>query len=319
MAMSANAAAINSTNVRKTINLAWQRVQFAVTGALAPERAIDAAMELFATPPRFAHTQRELELLSTAKRIDVGSAVGHLAAWRWGDRSRPAVILSHGWGGRGGQLAAFALPSVAAGYQVVTFDHVAHGASQGQESSLVEFVRGLDAVVRDVESNGARVAGIVGHSLGAAATGAWLNETGRAMRVVLVAPPTSVTRWSNFFARRLGIAEPIRKAMQERFERRYARRWADFELPQSVANVRAQALVIHDEDDRDVGFASGLRLARAWPDARLLATAGLGHNRILRDPQVIADAIDFIQDRVTFAPPPDRGEASAYRDPAPLV
>ena len=110
-----------------------------------------------------------------------------------------------------------------------------------------------------------------------------------------------------------------RKAMQERFERRYRRTWAEFELPQSVANIKAQALVIHDEGDRDVGFASGLALARAWPDARLLATKGLGHNRILRDPAVVADAIDFLEDRVQFAPPPRRGEASAFRDPAPLV
>jgi pimeloyl-ACP methyl ester carboxylesterase len=291
--MSANAAAMNSTNVRKSIGLAWHRLRFAVTGALAPGRAVAAAMRLFSTPPRFAQPAREREMLATARRFEIDSAVGRLAAWRYGEDARPAIVLSHGWGGRGAQLAAFAPELVRAGYQVVTFDHPAHGASDGREASLVHFMRGLDAVVRHVESGGAGVAGIVGHSLGAAAAGAWLNENGRAIRVVLVAPPTSVARWSGFFARRLGIAEPVRRAMQERFERRYGYRWDAFELPQSVANVKAAALVIHDEEDRDVSFASGVALARAWPGARLVATRGLGHNRILRMPQVIAEAVAF--------------------------
>ena len=120
------------------------------------------------------------------------------------------------------------------------------------------------------------------------------------MRAVLVAPPISVKRYSEWFARRLGIAEPIRRAMQERFERRLGYRWSEFELPQSVARVRAAALVIHDAGDRDVLPASGLALARAWPGARWLRTRGLG-------------------DRVVFAPPPARGELSAYGAPAPLA
>lgn len=317
--MFANTIAMNSTNVRKSMALTWHRLGFAVTGALAPERAVAAAMRIFSTPPRFAHTEREREMLATAKRFEIDSPVGRLAAWRYGDPARPAVVLSHGWGGRGAQLAAFAPAFLQAGYQVVTFDHAAHGSSEGREASLVHFMRGLDAVVRHVESGGAPVAGIVGHSLGAAAAGAWLNENARAMRVVLVAPPTSVARWSRFMAHRMGIAEPVRRAMQERFERRYGYRWDAFELPRSVANVKASALVIHDEGDRDVSFASGLALARAWPGARLVATRGLGHNRILRAPEVIADAVDFVAGRVVFAPPPARGELSAYREPAPIA
>jgi pimeloyl-ACP methyl ester carboxylesterase len=291
--MSANATTINSTNVRKAMGLAWHRLSFAVTGALAPERAVAIAMRLFSTPPRFAHTARERQMLAAAKRFEIDSPVGRIAAWRYGDHACPAIVLSHGWGGRGAQLAAFAPALVAAGYQVVTFDHAAHGSSEGREASLVHFMRGLDAIVRHVEDEGAQVVGMAGHSLGAAAAGAWLNENGRALPVVLVAPPTSVARWSGFFARRLGIAEPVRRAMQERFERRYGYRWEAFELPQSVANVKARALVIHDEEDRDVSFASGVALAKAWPGARLFATRGLGHNRILRAPEVIAEAVAF--------------------------
>jgi len=192
---------------------------------------------------------------------------------------------------------------VEAGYQVVLFDHAGHGMSEGREASLVHFMRGLDAVVRHVESGGAVVKGFVAHSLGAAATGAWLNENGRDVRVVLVAPPTSLERYSSYFASRLGIAEPVRRAMQARFERTLGYSWNEFELPQSVARVRAKALVIHDKDDRDVSIAAGRALARAWNDARIVETEGLGHRAILRDPQVARDAADFITGEVVFPAP----------------
>lgn len=313
------AMSLNSTNVRNMITFAWHRLSLAVSGVLAPEVAVEKAARLFTTPPRFAHTPRELELLATGTRYDVASKSGALAAWRFGRGDRPLVVACHGWGGRGAQLRAFVPALLEAGYQVVLFDHVGHGSSEGNAATLVHFVADLDAVVRDAESRGARVMGVIGHSLGAAAAGAWLNDTGRALRAVLVAPPTSLERYSNFFARKLGIAEPVRQAMQQRFERLLGKRWSEFELPQSVARVKAGALVIHDAGDREVAPSSGLALARAWPGARFIGTRGLGHRTILRDPDVVRDAVDFLGDRVVFAPPPARGEALAFAAPAPLI
>jgi pimeloyl-ACP methyl ester carboxylesterase len=323
--MLAQPLAINSTNVRNynpiaaALRLAWQRLDLAIASALAPDKAVETAVRLFSTPPRHGHTAPELALLASGERFDVRIGFDTLAAWRFGSAQQPTVILSHGWGGRGAQLRGFVKPLVEAGYQVVLFDHVAHGKSAGAEATLVHFIQGLDAVVGHVEATGARVAGVVGHSLGAAAAGAWLNATGRALRAVLVAPPTSVERYSGFFARRLRLREPVRRAMQERIERRSGQRWSQFELPHSVANVKAQALIVHDVDDHDVAFASGLALARAWPDARLVRTSGLGHRAVLRDDSVIRDAVEFLGDRVVFPPPPARGEKSAFSAPSPLV
>jgi pimeloyl-ACP methyl ester carboxylesterase len=206
-----------------------------------------------------------------------------------------------------------------AGYQVLVFDHAGHGHSEGAHATLVHFWDGLAAVVADAEARGSTIEGFVGHSLGAAAIGAWLNETGRETRAVLIAPPISVERYSGYFARRMGIAEPVRRRMQEHFERALGRRWSEFELPAAVARVRAPALVVHDRDDAEVAYGSGLALARAWKGARLVSTRGLGHRRVLRAAEVVQDAVDFIADRVVFAPPPARGESQPYPAPAPIA
>jgi pimeloyl-ACP methyl ester carboxylesterase len=54
-------------------------------------------------------------------------------------------------------------------------------------------------------------------------------------------------------------------------------------------------LVIHDREDKQIPFGMGKAIAAAWQGAELLSTRGLGHNRILRDPEVVRSAIDFIQ------------------------
>src|SRR5215212_9574891 len=119
---------MNSTNVRNVMWFALQRLHLSVASVLAPERAIESAARLFATPPRFAHTAREQELLATGQRFDVIAPHGRLAAWHFGNSTRPAVVVSHGWGGRGAQFRAFVPALLEAGYQVVVFDHIGHGS-----------------------------------------------------------------------------------------------------------------------------------------------------------------------------------------------
>jgi pimeloyl-ACP methyl ester carboxylesterase len=301
------------------MHAAWHRIQFALQSTLAPDRAAETAARLFATPPRHAHTPREMELLSAGTRFTVSAPDGELAAWRFGRPDRPAVVLVHGWGGRGAQLRVFVPALLEGGFQVVLFDHVGHGHSSGREATLVHFGNDIDAVVADTEARGAKVVGLVGHSLGAAAVGLWLNQTRRPMRAVLVAPPTSVERYSRYFAKALGIPERVRRAMQERFERSLGRRWSEFELPQAVSGVAAKALVIHDAMDHEVPYSWGLALARAWPDARLVRTEGFGHRLILRDAEVVRDAVDFLADRVVFLPPPAQGESRPFGAPAPIA
>lgn len=310
----------NSTNVRNPLLGLLQRAELAVVATVAPGRAVDLAARHFSTPPRFEHTARERELLSTGRRDDVASRHGRLATWHFGRDDRPAIVLVHGWGGRGAQLGAFVPVLLESGCQVILFDHAGHGQSDGEHATLVHFWDGLAAVVAQAERRGTRIAGLVAHSLGAAAAGAWLNETRRGdLRAVLIAPPTSVERYSGHFARRMGIGEPVRRAMQERFERTLGRRWSEFELPASVAHARAPVLVVHDQDDAEVPFGAGLALARAWKDARLVATRGLGHRRVLRASEVVQDAVDFLAERVVFAPPPAKGETLPYAAPAPIA
>ena len=317
--------AINSTIVRNNVILPLLRGSTRIAAALAPAWVARTAARRFITPPHHAHTRPELSHLQQGRRVSIAAPMGKLAAWQFGDRWRPAIIMSHGWGGRGAQFREFVPALIDAGFQVWLFDHVSHGMSEGGEAPITDFARGVAAVVRAVEAEGVAVAGFVGHSLGCAGIGIALKEQLRdrpdalnSVRVVQIAPPASLIRYSRFFARMLGLPERIRAAMQWRIEQKIGVNWQEFEMPGAVAALTAKALIIHDQNDRDVRIDSGLTVARSWPDARFKRTYGLGHRKILRDKHVVAATVDFLADRVEFLPPPPVDEWSAFPGPAPI-
>jgi pimeloyl-ACP methyl ester carboxylesterase len=54
-------------------------------------------------------------------------------------------------------------------------------------------------------------------------------------------------------------------------------------------------LVVHDQKDRITPFDGSSALVQHWPGARLMATEGLGHGRILSEPAVIDAIVRFVE------------------------
>jgi pimeloyl-ACP methyl ester carboxylesterase len=65
-------------------------------------------------------------------------------------------------------------------------------------------------------------------------------------------------------------------------------------VPRLAADLDLPMLLFHDPEDREVPWEHGRRIAEAWPGARLVRASGLGHNRLLRDPAVIGEAVAFV-------------------------
>jgi pimeloyl-ACP methyl ester carboxylesterase len=289
------------------------RLGMTVATALAPAWTVRKVSQRFITPPRIQHTRPEWQSLTQGTRVSIETPMGKLAAWRFGRAHLPVIIASHGWGGRGAQFREFVPALLDAGFQVWLFDHVSHGLSEGTEAPITDFAKGVTAVARHVEARQMHIAGFIGHSLGCAGIGIALRNDLKHLehvRVVQIAPPASLIRYSRFFARAFGLPERLRAAMQWRLEQKIGVPWQEFEMPHAAATLKAKALVIHDQGDKDVHIDSGLSVARAWPDARFKRTFGLGHRKILRDRQVIAATIDFLLDLVEFSPPPKADEWS---------
>lgn len=298
----------NRTNVRSSVprTVQFARFAFETVGPRLPALATSWAERLFLTPGRYRPRDRERYALSTGRALDVPSGFGRLAAWSWG--AGPVVVLVHGWGGAGAQLTAFVPSLVSAGFTVVTFDAPAHGASPGRTSSLLDFSEALRDVARRVGEPHA----IVAHSMGAPASALALRAGLHAERAVFLGPPADVRDATARFARAFGLPATVREAMEARLEQRFGVRMSELNVPATAAALKhpTALLVVHDRDDRDVPWQDGARVATAWPGAKLVTTAGLGHRRVLRDPGVIDAVTSFIGDpRAAHAPSPWLGRA----------
>jgi len=282
----------NRTNVRFTI-----RAGMRVLSWLAPQKAETLALDLFATPRRPA-LSADPEAGIAGHRFTIEAGGKRLAAWDWG--RGPTVILTHGWSGHSGQMAAFVGPLVRAGYYVVAFDHPAHGQSEGTRATYLDVAAALTAVARRVGP----VHAVIGHSFGCTATILSLSRGLPVERAVLVAPPAESPTYARGFGRALGLTDARIEGMVERIRRAVGGDLSALDARHLVAGLSTRALVIHDEGDREVPFANGQAIAAAWPGAQLEAVKGLGHNRLLRDPAVVARAVEFVRGHADLADAP---------------
>jgi pimeloyl-ACP methyl ester carboxylesterase len=212
------------------------------------------------------------------------SSVGRIAHWSSGHG--PAVLLVHGWEGTHGDLDAFALLLLTRGARVVTLDLPAHGDSSGIEATLPDFAIALEELGAEVGP----FAGVIAHSVGCPATALAISRGLQAQRAVLISTPTRYERWAREFATEAGVdpdavvGELIARGIDV----------PSLDMAKNVAAFTIPALIVHSRDDRVTDARGSQTVSEAWRGSRLHYVDGLGHSRILRDPGVIAEAVDFL-------------------------
>jgi pimeloyl-ACP methyl ester carboxylesterase len=82
--------------------------------------------------------------------------------------------------------------------------------------------------------------------------------------------------------------------MRRNLEARLEARWDELHVATIARSLGTAALLFHDREDLDVPFTNAEEIASAWPGARLIATTGLGHRAILRDPVVVRRTVEFL-------------------------
>ncbi len=279
-----SAAAADGLSVPRALRVAVSALQGVAPGLLAA-----VGERVFLRTRRFPMPAREARLLDGARPHRLATSLGTLPLWVWGGDG-PTVVLVHGWEGRGSQLGSFARPLVAAGFRVVTYDAPGHGGAPGRSSSLVAMARAL----AEVAATWGPAAGIVAHSAGAVAATYAVALGLPVERLVYVAPGANLLEHSRRFAAELGLSETLRRRLQERIERRIGVLWSDIEPLERAPAMTAALLAFADRDDPESPLPTVEALARAWPGAELEVTTGLGHRRILRNPEVIGRAVAFL-------------------------
>jgi pimeloyl-ACP methyl ester carboxylesterase len=283
--------------------LRFVRGSFRVLRVLPRSLSLSArwAERIFLTPPRQPRTRAERALLADARHYRIRGPKGEIAVWRWG--KGPAILLVHGWGGHAARLGRFVAPLREAGFSVIAFDAPAHARSSGKVCDLADFVRAIKAVARWAARDGGPVVGVIGHSLGAAACALAMRRGLRANAAVLLAPISDPEEYTRRFASLCRIPPDVHESLKERLVRRQKMSWKKLHLAGRPGPSCLPLLIFHDQRDAKVPRRHGLAIARTWPETDLVTTNGLGHHKILRDPEVVARSVDFLRRRLAPAEP----------------
>ena len=269
--------------------LRLMRVLFVIVGGILPTVMGSWAYRLWFRTRRFPESAAGKKASEKASREALHVDGIPVAVYSWGEG--PVVAFVHGWSGRGSQVAAFIEPLLVAGYQVMAVDAPGHGNTPGDQTDILECARVLQALV---ERYGP-VHAFITHSFGGMVLAYAMRNGLQVERAVLISAPATVEFLVDNFATTLAMPAAVVANLNQRLEQRFEGNFrTHISTVNNVRDLSAHALVIHDEDDVSVPWKQGQAIAAAWPGAEFLKTRGLGHGRILRDPETVRAAVAFI-------------------------
>lgn len=268
------------------------RRAYGVLCRLAPTVAARIAYRQLATPPRAPVGTWPVPLRAQTRARRLASGAGEIAVYEWG--RGPAVLLVHGWGANATHMGRLVLPLVSAGFRVIAFDAPAHGHSSGRTTDMVEFAGAVAVVARDAGPLHA----VIGHSFGAAMAMYAVRDWGMAAPRLVLASSFHHCHWFlQMFAQHVGLTNEVQQRVRDMFTQRYYGRFdlGRMSVVEMARQARVPTLLVHDETDREVPFEHALALVAALPGAQFKATHGLGHHRVVRNPEVIRRVVAFLQ------------------------
>lgn len=258
---------------------------------LAPAAANRFFAYLFFRPIGYPTPEKELKSETFAEKFILSVEGKTIQCYQWG-KAPKTILVVHGWAGRATQFRRFVKPLLEKGYQVVGFDGPAHGKSSGKSTHINEFL----TVIRALEKRLKKIDGIVAHSFGGVASLYAIAEGLSVSTLVNIASPTIADEIINTSLRTIGGSPKTGRAFKEFILRKYGRPFEEFSALSFIKHVPSDfnLLLIHDEDDQEVKMAQADALLKVFPGAKIFKTSGLGHTRILRDNEVIRQAVTFI-------------------------
>lgn len=281
-----------------------------ITARVAPGPVGRVAFALFVRPlgrPKVRPDEAEVMARAVTGRLVVDGIP--VTTYRWGDGDRPVLIV-HGWTSRASRFAGFVEALRAQGRTVVSFDAPGHGESGGRATTILR----QREIIRRLHERHGGFSGVLAHSFGVVATFFALRDGIRADRIVGIGAIADF----DFLAERFRVMAGVNQAVEDAMRRHVQRTlfpaepdvWPRFDACHRPEEIPSEILLVHDADDDTAAPGQSRAIVAAYGDrARLVETSGLGHRRILADPEVIATTVGFLGGPPRQVPAPAKSRA----------
>jgi pimeloyl-ACP methyl ester carboxylesterase len=256
---------------------------------LPPRIAGRIAFGLWRRPFKRGRVRESERDIHESARVEV---VDGIVTYAWGDGRRP-VLLVHGWRSRASRYYGFVARLVELGYSPVSYDAPGHGDTPGPAGTILDHQR----IIRALGERHGPFEGVIAHSMGVPFALYAIGEGVAAGRMVAISGFAEFGYLVDAFCRELGLGAKANRALRRSIERGLFQGDDEIWTKYSVSAGEVDLLVIHNDEDDVVDPAQAEVLLTAYGSrARFRQTNGLGHRRILVDPDVITEAVAFLED-----------------------
>ncbi|CAD7842468.1 MAG: hypothetical protein [Olavius algarvensis Delta 4 endosymbiont] len=283
-----------STNVRNKEHGTCRCPQFFTQmGRVAPGLTGRLVQKAFFAPTKPRVDARGRQYLANGRPFQFQVHGKTIHGWQWG--RGPGILFVHGWNSRGIHFGHFFRNLLDNGYRIVTYDAPAHGKSQGRQTNFFEIVDAVKAFFNQAAAPD--INGIVAHSLGAGAVINHLAECETDIEAVLLAPAMQPGKLLREAFGRHGIPRPVSEKLIADLERQYGYSLQRQSPHLLVRRVTSRVLIIHDRDDRTTPYADVRHVSEQSNQMVLHSTSGLGHKRLLYNPEIVELVQAYIMER----------------------
>ncbi|MFW9929544.1 MAG: alpha/beta hydrolase [Candidatus Thorarchaeota archaeon] len=265
------------------------RLNFNILSTISTRLATKLALKLFYRPRRSPYSQEELEKLNDGESFTYQYKDYHLKVTTWGE-GKP-VLFMHGWDGKGIQIIKFIDPLVKMGLKVIIIDAPGHGQSSGKNVDITNFMESILLI----QENFGPLYGIIAHSFGGLATILSLLQNKLAIeKIVLISSPASVDTVMDSFKAIFKLKDNIIENIKINANKRTGLSMWKSPTNDELNTIQQPILLIHDTTDSIMPFMDVVKLGNSLQNTKFMKTTGLGHRRILKDPQVISNVLGFL-------------------------
>jgi len=279
--------------ISMNILFAGYRLKNKVMSRITPSRTAKRALNKFVRPRRteLKNWENNAEVLGTRFALD-----SHISAIRWSSQSndiekQKSLLLVHGWESRATQMYGLVPNLLALGYQVVGVDMPAHGHSSGEISHAEAFVQTVLLAQKKLGSFDV----VIGHSMGAGASGLALSRGLITKKLVLISGPSSIENVLRNFSKFVGLNKQSTDKFVDHASELVGKNASEMDAINLKGNIDVPTLIIHDHHDIEVPISESKRMIPKFINAELYITKGLGHRKILKSAEVIDKISTFLK------------------------
>lgn len=264
----------------------------AVKQAEDPKERLSTLWNYISFPIRLPNRPHQQELLDQATAFTMLAEDPYFSkkklnfhAYRWGEGSRK-IYLTHGWSSKAADFTELILAlKEIEDVQIIAFDALGNGNSEGELSNLMLYVNPLKEIIRHYGMPEV----LIGHSLGAMANVVALKDFETTPDLLISITP--VVELADNFTGMMNHAE-----VNESGQAAWFQDFEDFyKYPVSYFDMKTlykplpdtKHLVIYDEQDEMLPYAQLAHFLEQQPAIHRQALNGAGHYKILREAAMI--------------------------------